>query len=253
MPELDLVVARALHVARDRDDLRAGRVADAERAEPVGALLDDQRRVRERLDVVDQRRALVEALVRRERRLQPRVAALALEAVEQRRLLAADVGALRRGGRRGRAARWCRRSARRGSPSRRPPRPAASRMSAWSSYSPRMKMNARLAPAANAPMMMPSISRCGIFCISSRSLNVPGSDSSALQQRYLSIEPLGMNPAFLPIEKPAPPRPRRPEASSSCEHGVLCHLGQRLARRAVAARAPRRRRACASRAGRCPR
>ena len=47
----------------------------------------------ERLDVVDQRRPAVEALDRRERRLQARVAALALERVEQRRLLAADVGA----------------------------------------------------------------------------------------------------------------------------------------------------------------
>ena len=72
-------------------------------------------------------------------------------------------------------------------------------------------MKALLAPAASAPMMQPSISWCGFFCISSRSLNVPGSDSSALQQRYLSIAPLGMKLAFLPIEKPAPPRPRRPE------------------------------------------
>ena len=48
---------------------------------------------RERLDVVDQRRPLVQALDRRERRLQARVAALALERVEQARLLAADVGA----------------------------------------------------------------------------------------------------------------------------------------------------------------
>ena len=57
---------------------------------PVG---DDPRHVGERLDVVDQRRPAVEALDRRERRLQARVAALALERVEQRRLLAADVGA----------------------------------------------------------------------------------------------------------------------------------------------------------------
>ena len=47
----------------------------------------------QRLDVVDQRRPVVEALDRRERRLQARVAALALERVEQPRLLAADVGA----------------------------------------------------------------------------------------------------------------------------------------------------------------
>src|SRR3954471_19526888 len=63
------------------------------RLPPVRAALNDQRHVRERLDVVDQRRPLVEALDRRERRLQARVAALALERVEQRRLLAADVRA----------------------------------------------------------------------------------------------------------------------------------------------------------------
>ena len=56
-------------------------------------LRDDVRHVGERLDVVDQGRPAVEALHRREWRLQPRVAALALERVEQRRLLAADVGA----------------------------------------------------------------------------------------------------------------------------------------------------------------
>jgi hypothetical protein len=77
-------------------------------------------------------------------------------------------------------------------------------------------MNVLFAPAATAPMMIPSISRCGSFCISSRSLNVPGSDSSALQHRYLSIAPRGMKLAFLPIEKPAPPRPRSPDSSSSC-------------------------------------
>ncbi len=98
-------------------------------------------------------------------------------------------------------------------------------------------MNARLAPAANAAMMMPSISRCGFFWISRRSLKVPGSDSSALQQRYLSIEPLGMKLAFLPIEKPAPPRPRRPEFFELLQDRLLVHLGERLAQRLVAAEA----------------
>ena len=80
--------------------------------------------------------------------------------------------------------------------------------------------------------MQPSISMCGFFCISRRSLKVPGSDSSALQQRYLSIVPLGMNDAFLPIEKPAPPRPRRPDSSSSWSTVLGAHLEQRLAHRA---------------------
>ena len=76
-------------------------------------------------------------------------------------------------------------------------------------------MNARVASTASAAIAMPSISWCGFFCISSRSLKVPGSDSSALQQRYLSMSPRGRNEPFLPIENPAPPRPRRPDSSSS--------------------------------------
>ena len=55
---------------------------------------------------------------------------------------------------------------------------------------------------------MPSISMWGLFCMSSRSLKVPGSDSSALQTRYLSMSPLGRNEILRPAGKPAPPRPR---------------------------------------------
>ena len=71
--------------------------------------------------------------------------------------------------------------------------------------------------------MIPSINVCGVFCISSRSLNVPGSDSSALHTRYLSIEPFGRNEIFVPIAKPAPPRPRIADASScsSTASGVI--------------------------------
>ena len=56
-------------------------------------MLDDRRHVAQRLDVVDQRRPLVQALVGGERRLQARVAALALQRVQQAGLLAADVRA----------------------------------------------------------------------------------------------------------------------------------------------------------------
>ena len=45
------------------------------------------------LDVVDRGRAAVDARAGRERRLQPRLALLALQAFQQRRLVAADVGA----------------------------------------------------------------------------------------------------------------------------------------------------------------
>ena len=77
-------------------------------------------------------------------------------------------------------------------------------------------------------MMIPSMSRCGFFCISSRSLKVPGSDSSALQTRYLSIVPLGMKDILRPIAKPAPPRPRTPRGEHLVEDGARLHL-ERLA------------------------
>src|SRR5438270_285680 len=62
-------------------------------------------------------------------------------------------------------------------------------------------MKERLISPAYAAMMIPSISMCGLFCISSRSLNVPGSDSSALQTRYLTMWVWGRNETFLPIWK----------------------------------------------------
>ena len=89
--QLDLVVAGALHVAGDRDDLRARRALGPELLEPIRAVHDDVRDVAERLHVVDQRGPLVETLVGRERGLQAGIAPLALERVEERRLLAADV------------------------------------------------------------------------------------------------------------------------------------------------------------------
>src|SRR6185436_1731660 len=63
------------------------------REEPVGAVHDDPRHGGEGLGVVDGGRLAVEAEARRERRLVARLALLALERLEQRRLLAADVGA----------------------------------------------------------------------------------------------------------------------------------------------------------------
>ncbi len=66
---------------------------EAPRRRMVGATAMD-------FDVVHRGRAAVEPDIRRERRLEPRLALLALEALEQRRLLAADVSNPHRGARR---------------------------------------------------------------------------------------------------------------------------------------------------------
>jgi hypothetical protein len=68
-------------------------VRTADRREPGRTAPQDIRRHRDRLDIVDRGRAAIEAHIRRERRLQPRLALLALEALQQRGFLAADIGA----------------------------------------------------------------------------------------------------------------------------------------------------------------
>ena len=69
---------------------------------------------------------------------------------------------------------------------------------------------------ALAAMRHPSMRRCGFVAITWRSLNAPGSDSSALTTRYFGFAFFrSMNDAFVPIGKPAPPRPRRVALLSS--------------------------------------
>ena len=56
---------------------------------------------------------------------------------------------------------------------------------------------------------MPSNTICGRSVKITRSLNVPGSPSSALQKIYLmSPAARRANSHFMPVGKPAPPRPR---------------------------------------------
>ncbi len=91
--EHELVVARPLDVAGDREDGRARRRLRADLRELGGAELHDDRHRRDRADVVDLRRRVVEPLHGRERRPRARLAATPFQRVEQRRLLAADVRA----------------------------------------------------------------------------------------------------------------------------------------------------------------
>ena len=89
----ELVVAAVDDVSGEREDASAGRVLEAELRVLGAAEFEHRRCGRDRLDVVDGGRRRVEARDGGERRLRPRLAALSLERLEQRGLLAADVGA----------------------------------------------------------------------------------------------------------------------------------------------------------------
>src|SRR5690606_14764514 len=75
------------------EQLRSGIVRPPEGREPRRAAPQYGRRNRDRLDIVDCRRTAVETDIGRKWRLQPRLSLLALQALQQGRSLAADIGA----------------------------------------------------------------------------------------------------------------------------------------------------------------
>ena len=94
MPHRLLDIARLVHMPGDAEELGADVVGRPMPENQLRAAAQDGRRNRDRLpDVVDGRGAAIDAHARRERRLQARHALLALQDFEQRRLLAADIGA----------------------------------------------------------------------------------------------------------------------------------------------------------------
>ena len=93
--ERRLVEAGALDAAGEAEEARAGRLLGPDPGERRAALEHDVEHVDQALDVVDDGRLGEEAGVDREGRLRARLAAVALDRVEERGLLAADVGARR--------------------------------------------------------------------------------------------------------------------------------------------------------------
>src|SRR5665213_4316262 len=97
LPERDahrlLDIARLFDMAGNAEDLGALVLRPADAGEPGAAAAQDGRHDGDGLDVVDRGRQAVEPDCRRKRRLQARHALLALETLQQRRFLAADIGA----------------------------------------------------------------------------------------------------------------------------------------------------------------
>ena len=178
-----LVDAGALDVAGEAEELGAGRALGADGGEGLPPLDHDGEHVDQGLDVVDHRRLAEQAGLGGERRLVARLAAAPLQRVHQRRLLAADVGAgaapqldveahavaedvVAEEAAVAAALRWRSRSA---------PGPADTRRAGRGSPCSQ--------PVAKPAIVIASISAKGSCSISTRSLKVPGSDSSALQIR----------------------------------------------------------------------
>ncbi len=89
----DLENAGLAHVAADADEFQSGRPAHALRLVPVDAAHQNLRHVGERLDVVQRRWLVEDALRYRKRRFVARFGALAFDGFDQRALFAADVSA----------------------------------------------------------------------------------------------------------------------------------------------------------------
>src|SRR5207245_1340401 len=89
-----LAVAGPRDMPGHGENLGAAVVRPPERKERVRAVIDDPGHGGKGLGVVDRRRLAVEAEARGKRRLEARQALLAFEGLEQRGLLAADVGAV---------------------------------------------------------------------------------------------------------------------------------------------------------------
>ena len=199
-PEGRLVDARPTDRARDGEQRRAGLLARAERTEPVGAEARDQREVRERLDVLHERRRAAEPALERPRRREGRLRVATFERVDERRLLAGDEA---RTGRPRAATSGRGRAARRERAETTPTSSPAERSTATNDFR---------APSAAAASAAPSSTRCGARRSRSLSLKLTGSPSAPLATTTGRRRPAATAASLRPAGKPPPPRPRRPLA-----------------------------------------
>src|SRR5271165_5389706 len=86
-------IARRIHMAAEAIYLGAGISRAANPGKPAGAAPQDRRYDRDRLDIVDCRRAAIETDLRREGRFEARLALAAFEALQEAGFFAADIGA----------------------------------------------------------------------------------------------------------------------------------------------------------------
>ena len=195
-PQRHLVDARPPDVAPERDERRFVRAVGVR-------VVDRGRHPRQRLDVLDERRPALEPDRRGQGRLGPRPGAAALQRLEQRRLLARDVGVVAAADGDAQAAEVASRAAP-------PPGPAAGRSN------DRLQEDDRFAGTDGARGQdagRAARPRAGVV-ITWRSLIEPGSPSAPLAIATGSPPSTRTACHLRAAGNQPPPRPRRPEAAS---------------------------------------
>ena len=186
-------------------ECRPGVGRGADLAEPFGAVAGDEGDVGEGLDVVDQRRAPVDAALGEVVQVERRFGVASVEPVDQGGGLPGDV-AVRGGFERGcRSCRIGRRAVRRGPLRRRGCSPGAVRS---------MQTMASRAPTAAAAAAIPSRTRWGTVESRTLSLALAGSPSVPLATTT-ARRPAATAAILTAVGKPAPPRPLSPAALMS--------------------------------------
>ncbi len=186
----DLYQAGVDDPAGEGEDLGALALLGADAGEPVAAVADDRGDVGEGLDVVDERRTAPQTRDGRVRRARAAAAAAALDRRDQRGLLAADERAGAEPHLDLEARTRCRAMP---SPEVAGPAGLADRLAQPADHERVLGRGSRRSPRwprrRRPAIAMPSSTRCGSLSRTLRSMNAPGSPSSALQMTYFLSPP----------------------------------------------------------------